>query len=117
MTHGSHLVLHIGACDYAASVWANGQLVGTHEGGHTPFCCNLEPASGGGEIEIVIRASDDPTDISQPRGKQDWSDDPHGVWYPRDNRPVAAGLAGSPAGSVYIGAQLAAGPRARRDRL
>ena len=83
MTPGHHLVLHIGACDYSASVWCNGQLVGTHEGGHTPFSCNLEPAWRDDELEIVIRASDDPKDVTQPRGKQDWLDNPHRVWYPR----------------------------------
>ena len=33
-------------------------------------------------MEIVIRADDDPDDITQPRGKQDWLAEPHGVWYP-----------------------------------
>ena len=85
---GQHLVLHVGACDYAASVWCNGQLVGGHEGGHTPFSCDLVgcvlgPAGAAGDLEIVIRAQDDADDISQPRGKQDWAAEPHGVWYPR----------------------------------
>ena len=31
------LLLHFGAVDYRAQVWVNGQLVATHEGGHSPF--------------------------------------------------------------------------------
>jgi beta-galactosidase/beta-glucuronidase len=80
---GQHLVLHIGACDYAASVWCNGQLIGVHEGGHTPFSFELVQDEAAGELEIIIRAQDDPDDVSQPRGKQDWLAEPHGVWYPR----------------------------------
>lgn len=80
---GQHLVLHIGACDYATSVWCNGQLIGVHEGGHTPFSLELGQTEADDELEIVIRAQDDPDDVSQPRGKQDWLAEPHGVWYPR----------------------------------
>jgi beta-galactosidase/beta-glucuronidase len=83
LSPGERLVLHIGACDYAASVWCNGQLVARHEGGHTPFSCELSPDGASDGLEIVIRAEDDPEDISQPRGKQDWAVEPHGVWYPR----------------------------------
>ena len=80
---GQHLVLHIGACDYATTVWCNGQLIGVHEGGHTPFSLELGQTEADDELEIVIRAQDDPDDVSQPRGKQDWLAEPHGVWYPR----------------------------------
>ena len=37
----------------------------------------------GGEQELVVRAVDDPRDLEQPRGKQDWQDEPHDIWYPR----------------------------------
>lgn len=80
---GGRLMLRIGACDYGADVWCNGLFVGSHVGGHTPFSCDLTRAVADGEIEIVIRAHDDPLDVTQPRGKQDWSAEPHGVWYPR----------------------------------
>ncbi len=83
LSPGQRLVLHVGACDYAASVWCDGQLVARHEGGHTPFSCELSADQAADEVEIVIRAEDDPDDITQPRGKQDWLAEPHGVWYPR----------------------------------
>jgi hypothetical protein len=78
---GSDLVLHFGAVDYRASVWVNGQHAADHEGGHVPFAVPLR--SHGGDLEIVVRAEDDPQDLSQPRGKQDWQLEPHGIWYHR----------------------------------
>jgi len=32
---------------------------------------------------LVVRAEDDPQDLEQPRGKQDWEERPHAVWYER----------------------------------
>ncbi len=79
-----HLLLHCGAVDYRASVWVNGQLVATHEGGHTPFSADITAAlQPGGEQVIVIRAEDRPDDLTQPRGKQDWQEQPHTIWYHR----------------------------------
>jgi beta-galactosidase/beta-glucuronidase len=81
---GERLLLHFGAVDYQAAVWANGQLVITHEGGHTPFTADVTEATRGtGSLEIVVRAFDDPHDLEQPRGKQDWLEQPHEIWYPR----------------------------------
>lgn len=78
------LLLHFGAVDYRACVWVNGRLVAEHEGGHTPFFADVtEAARGRRSIEIVVRVLDDPLDLAQPRGKQDWSEDPHEIWYPR----------------------------------
>jgi len=30
-----------------------------------------------------VRAEDSPTDLAQPRGKQDWLPEPHAIWYHR----------------------------------
>ena len=32
---------------------------------------------------VVVRAQDDPHDMNQPRGKQDWQERPHAIWYER----------------------------------
>lgn len=81
---GERLLLHFGAVDYRARVWVNGALVAEHEGGHTPFSAdisaNLDPS---GEQVVVVRAEDQPGDITQPRGKQDWEETPHAIWYNR----------------------------------
>jgi beta-galactosidase/beta-glucuronidase len=62
----------------------NGSRAVCHEGGYTPFTIDctdfLRP---GGRQEVVVRAEDDPADLSKPRGKQDWQLEPHSIWYPR----------------------------------
>ncbi|WP_449407063.1 glycoside hydrolase family 2 protein [Microbacterium maritypicum] len=82
---GARAILHFGAVDYRATVWVDGQAVGAHEGGHTPFAVDitdaLDPASA--SHVIVVRAEDDPHDLAQPRGKQDWEEHPHTIWYHR----------------------------------
>ncbi len=81
---GGRLLLHFGAVDYSASVWVNGQLVVVHEGGHTPFSADItEALVGAGEQHLVVRSQDDPHDLEQPRGKQDWEERPHAIWYHR----------------------------------
>ena len=81
---GKRLMLHCGAIDYRAHVWVNGQLVATHEGGQTPFSADITMALHAGEDQVlVIRAEDAPFDLAQPRGKQDWQEQPHNIWYHR----------------------------------
>ncbi len=67
---GRRVLLHIGAADYEATVWANGTEVGRHRGGFTPFTCDLTGAAAPGEaVTLVIRCRDDAR-IPKPRGKQ-----------------------------------------------
>lgn len=80
------VVVHFGAVDFRASVWADGEHLGDHEGGQTPFSFELPVGAGAGAgapIVLVVRVEDDPADVSQPRGKQDWLEDPHVIWYHR----------------------------------
>jgi beta-galactosidase/beta-glucuronidase len=78
------LLLHFGAVDYNARVWLNGLPVGGHEGGHSSFTLDVtEAVRGDGEQAIVVRAEDQPTDLSQPRGKQFWETEPRRIWYHR----------------------------------
>ncbi len=81
---GERLLIHFGAVDHQATVWLNGSLVGTHEGGYTPFMLDLTDfLQPGGEQTLVVRAYDDPHDLAKPRGKQDWQREPHSIWYYR----------------------------------
>ncbi|NQW92257.1 glycoside hydrolase family 2 [Curtobacterium sp. VKM Ac-2861] len=85
-TAAPRLVLHFGAVDYRARVWIDGQFVGEHEGGHTPFSFDVTDALATDPDAVhtlVVRAEDDPHDLTQPRGKQDWHEDPHAIWYRR----------------------------------
>ena len=42
--------LNFGAVDYRATVWVNGTVVAWHEGGHTPFSCDITGALSEGNV-------------------------------------------------------------------
>ena len=75
--------LHFGAVDYLASVWVNGELVATHEGGHTPFFADITDALQPGDNVRVVKGEDFSLDLSLPRGKQFWKPKSHGIFYTR----------------------------------
>jgi beta-galactosidase/beta-glucuronidase len=79
------VLLHFGAVDYRADVWLDGDHVGSHEGGHTSFSFDVSEHldESTSDLVLVVRAEDDPSDVTQPRGKQDWLPEPHSVWYDR----------------------------------
>lgn len=84
LRQGERLLLHFGAVDYQATVWVNDVKAGEHQGGYTPFFQDItEQAQDRSMLEIVVRAYDNPSDLEQPRGKQDWQKEPHLIWYPR----------------------------------
>ncbi len=80
---GRRLILHFGAVDHQATVWVDGHQVGSHEGGQAPFSYDITDALGDQAPVITVRAYEDPHDMTQPRGKQDWQLDPHIIWYHR----------------------------------
>ena len=81
---GDRVLLHFGAVDRIADVWVDGVHVGRHEGGQTAFEFDVTRAlATGDEHTIVVRAEDDPVDAVAPRGKQDWHEQPHSIWYQR----------------------------------
>ena len=85
-TQGERLLLHFGAVDHHADVWLDGQHLGEHDGGQSPFSFDVTGVvrgADGRDLELVVRAHDDPLDVSQPRGKQDWLTEPHSIWYDR----------------------------------
>jgi beta-galactosidase/beta-glucuronidase len=78
------LLLHFGAVDDQATVWVNGRYAGQHRGGYAPFTFDItDLLVEGAEQQVVVRADDDPADLTKPRGKQDWQLTPHSIWYPR----------------------------------
>ncbi|MEN1973495.1 glycoside hydrolase family 2 protein [Cellulomonas olei] len=81
------LLLHLGAVDHEADVWVDGRHAVRHEGGQTPFSADvtdlLDPDLPPDAHVVVVRATDDRTDVEQPRGKQDWQREQHAIWYHR----------------------------------
>ena len=54
----SRILLNFGAVDYRATVWVNGVVAGSHEGGHTPFSCDITGPRQAGDNIVVVRAED-----------------------------------------------------------
>ena len=97
---GGELLLKFGAVDYWCQVFVNGQLVGEHEGGYTPFTFPIRPCVQPGANQIAVRVYDmaqssiviprwaddappeatpfDPTSV--PHGKQEWYINVGGLW-------------------------------------
>src|SRR5215217_5800135 len=113
---GGRLLLNFGAVDYSATVWLNGRLVDRHVGGHSSFTVDLTYSlSDGDEQVLVVRAEDQPLDLTQPRGKQYWETKPARIWYHRTTgiwQPVWI----EAVGRVYID-NMAWTPDIRRGRL
>ena len=80
---GKQIILHFGAVDYLANVYVNGELVGTHEGGHVSFSFDITPYLKGGAESLTLRVYDPSTDETIPRGKQFWIEESAGIWYTR----------------------------------
>ncbi|MEK6248940.1 MAG: hypothetical protein N2C12_12225 [Planctomycetales bacterium] len=76
---GQQLLLNFDAVDWQATVWLNGKLLGSHEGGYSRFTFDVTDALTDGPQELVVRVWD-PTDTQwQPRGKQ--VKHPQGIMY------------------------------------
>ena len=81
---GRRCLLHFGAVDYDAKVWLNGQPVGEHRGGYTPFSFDITPYLWeSGENELVVRAIDRTRSPLQPTGKQSQQFQSYGCVYTR----------------------------------
>ncbi|MDP9170431.1 MAG: glycoside hydrolase family 2, partial [Acidobacteriota bacterium] len=79
---GRRILLNFGAIDYRATVWVNGMVVASHEGGHTPFRCDITGTLRAENV-VVVRAEDPPSDRYIPRGKQHWNDQSVSIFYAR----------------------------------
>jgi hypothetical protein len=95
LSAGRRALLRFGACDYFTEVFVNGQRVGTHEGGYTPFRIDITEALHAGANELTVRVTDPPMDEREnrarfpemlyneiPHGKQDWYVQTGGLWQP-----------------------------------
>ena len=77
------VLLHFGAVDYEATIWLNGQLVGTHRGGYASFSFEVSQYLKEGDNILVVRAVDDTRDCLVPSGKQSDQYDSYGCFYTR----------------------------------
>lgn len=74
------VLLNFGAVDWKADVYVNDILIGSHQGGFTPFSFNITPyLAGKSTHKLVVRVWDPSDKGFQPRGKQ--TSKPEGIWY------------------------------------
>jgi len=69
---GHRSFLHIGAANYRSRAWVNGQLVCEHEGGFTPFDCEITHIVKSGDNSVVIFVDSTRIADGVPTLKTDW---------------------------------------------
>jgi hypothetical protein len=75
---GKRVFLVVGASDWDTQVWLDGNEVGRHQGGYTPFECELKDVRFGQAQQLVIKADDTPSD-AHLYGKQGYGN-ARGIW-------------------------------------
>ena len=76
--------LHIGAVDYSAALYVNGEEAGSHRGGYTPFTADITAfLKEEGPQVVTVCAEDDVRSHRQPAGKQCAEYASHGCFYTR----------------------------------
>ena len=69
---GTRVFLHVGAANYLARVWINGQHVCDHEGGFTPFDCDVTSVLKAGQNSVVINVDSTRIADGVPTAITDW---------------------------------------------
>ena len=76
---GKKVYIVIGASDWKTTLWLDGQMLGTYQGGYTPFEFDLTPYVKTGQLQtLVVRVDDTPQDYKL-YGKQGYGD-AKGIW-------------------------------------
>lgn len=64
--------LRFGAVNYKAEVWLNGERLGDHEGGYTPFSFEITDQLQDGENALVVRVDNKRYEDGIPNESTDW---------------------------------------------
>ncbi|HYK87642.1 MAG TPA: glycoside hydrolase family 2 TIM barrel-domain containing protein [Acidobacteriota bacterium] len=76
---GRRIFLVVGACDWETQAWLNGQPLGTHRGGYTPFEFELTTFTRPGQDQrLCLRVDDQPRKFKL-EGKQGYGN-ARGIW-------------------------------------
>ncbi len=79
---GKRVILHFQAVDYIAKVYLNGQFIGEHEGGYTPFSFDITHLVNDRNATYDLTVCcEDRLDTESPRGKQSFRPEPFFCWY------------------------------------
>jgi beta-glucuronidase len=72
ITKGKRLFLHFGAVNYFADVYLNGEKIGDHEGGFTPFQFEITDKVRNGGNTIIVKANNNRVGNGLPGYGYDW---------------------------------------------
>jgi hypothetical protein len=78
---GEVIRLNFGAVDYECSVYINGNMVGVHKGGSTPFSFAIDQYLTWDNEQITVKVTDPLKDETISRGKQFWDGGSRFIWY------------------------------------
>lgn len=71
-TFNGRLFLHFGAVNYTANVFLNGERIGSHEGGYTPFQFEITDKVKAGRNTIIVKANNQRKKDGIPGLGYDW---------------------------------------------
>ena len=81
---GKLILLHFGGVDYESTIYINGQEIGRHTGGCSPFTLDISRfVSAGKSHDLIVQARDENRNGLQPMGKQNPWYDSRGCLYTR----------------------------------
>lgn len=72
ITPGKRQFLHFGAANYETIVWLNGERLGSHEGGFTPFNFEVTDKLRPGENSLVVKVDNKRRPEGVPTVNADW---------------------------------------------
>ena len=75
---GKRIFLVVGASDWETQAWLDGEALGTHQGGYTPFAFELKNVRFGTPQQLLIKADDTGSD-AHLYGKQGYGN-ARGIW-------------------------------------
>ena len=74
------VLLHLEGVDHDTTVYVNGILAGSHQGGYAAFSVDITNYVQAGENVLTVRVADSLSCV-YPRGKQRWKSENFGCWY------------------------------------
>jgi beta-glucuronidase len=72
VSDGKRLFLHFGAVNYLADVYLNGEKIGSHEGGYTPFQFEITEKVKNGDNTFIVKANNNRLGNGLPGYSFDW---------------------------------------------
>ena len=77
------IILHFEAAYYETLVFIGEKFICKHEGGYTPFSCDVTDYIEDNKATILVHCAGDPRNGREPSGKQSISYESHGCFYTR----------------------------------